>query len=123
MDGGRLLLHLRLLLLGPVLVVATVTHIAIKLICLRRVHKVIGSSGRLSSCIQNVGLVADSWTTGGSLRRGYYVVPLRRLLSAVMELLLDVLTLLALLVVSGETDGYLFALDRHGEHFILVVLG
>ena len=51
------------------------------------------------------------------------MVPLRRLLSAIMELLLDVLTLLALLVVGGEADGYLFALDRHGEHFILVVLG
>ena len=122
MNRGRLLLHLRLLLLGPILVVATLAHIVIKLICLRSVHKVISSTGRLCSCIQNVGLIGDVWTTCGSLRCRHYLIRRRRLLSAVMELLLDVLTLLASLVLGGKADRYLFTLYRHGEHFILIIL-
>ena len=40
-----------------------------------------------------------------------------------MELLLDILTLLALLVFGGKTDRYLLALHSHGEHFILIIMG
>lgn len=40
-----------------------------------------------------------------------------------MELLLDKLILLALLVFGGKIDRYLLVLYRHGEHFILIILG
>ena len=115
MYTRRLLLHLLLLWLSSILVVAALAHVIVKLICLRRVQKVIGSTRRLGSCIQNMGLVAYIWTTSCSLRRSYYVVPRSRLLRAVMELLLHKLILLILLVFSCKIDRHLVTLHRHGK--------